>query len=362
MREGLAERLLAEVMGWSPGDVARERPILQSLATYKYDGYHQFSIGMHFIESLATWLRNFDVEDRNTAYEFIKSKLIFVSEAEMRHLVGLSYPDHIREVLLKKVASHTEQPSYLVSKILGSDDFRIARRRSMFLGLSDGARVDVLRRMASLSNEQVYGTYQLSEEKAEDMEQELSRDLNDLGSTARGFSSLFLLDDFAGSGDSLLREENGMLKGKAAMCLETLIQMNEKTRLLDLNSLSVYIVLYICTEGALKTLEQRLSAGCWSLRYPKCSVLPTYLLDGSTKVSKESDPEFDQLLNKYYDSSIMDRHLSKGGPDVIHGYGNCSLPLVLGHNTPNNSVYLLWADKPGLKNKALFPRVSRHRE
>ena len=38
------------------------------------------------------------------------------------------------------------------------------------------------------------------------------------------------------------------------------------------------------------------------------------------------------------------------------------LPLVLAHNTPNNSVYLLWADKPDLRTKALFPRVSRHRE
>ena len=144
MREGLAERLLAEVMGWSPADVARERPILQSLASYKYDAYQQFSTGMHFIESLANWLRNFEKRDRSTAYEFVKSRILFVSEAEMRHLVGLSYPDLIRDVLLKKVALANQLPSYFVAKILSSREFRIARRRSLFLGLSDGARVDVL--------------------------------------------------------------------------------------------------------------------------------------------------------------------------------------------------------------------------
>ena len=362
MREDLAARLLAEVMGWSPEDVARERRILQDLATYKYDAYQQFSTGMHFIESLATWLRNFDEEDRSTAYEFIKSKLIFVSEAEMRHLVGLSYPDHIREVLLKKVASDTRLPLYAVSKVLASDDFRIARRRSIFLGLSDGARVDVLRRMANLSNEQIHSTYQLSEEKADDMKQELSQDLNDLGSTEHGFNSLFLLDDFAGSGDSLLRVENGTLKGKVVRCIETLTQTNANTHLLNLNSLSIYIVLYICTERARKALEERLSAHTWPSSYPKCSILPAYVLDDSTKVTEENAPEFYQLLCKYYDESIMDKHLSKGGPDVIHGYGGCSLPLVLGHNTPNNSVYLLWADKRGLRTKPLFPRVSRHQE
>jgi len=37
MRDALAERLLAEIMGWSPEDVARERPSLQAMATYKYD-------------------------------------------------------------------------------------------------------------------------------------------------------------------------------------------------------------------------------------------------------------------------------------------------------------------------------------
>ena len=58
----------------------------------------------------------------------------------------------------------------------------------------------------------------------------------------------------------------------------------------------------------------------------------------------------------------MDGHLGTGSQDVIHGYGGISLPLILAHNTPNNSVYLLWAEKPGLKTKALFPRVSRHRE
>ena len=362
MREGLAERLLAKVMDWSPADVARERPILQSLASYKYDAYQQFSTGMHFIESLATWMRNFEKEERDAAYEFVTDRLLFVSESEMRHLVGLSYQDSIKDVLIGKVAMANQLPSYFVTRILNSREFKIARRRSLFLGLSDGARVDILRRMASLSNEQVHGTYQISDEKAEDMQRELSQNLKDLDSPENGFNSLFLMDDFAGSGDSLVRMEKGALKGKVVKCIQTLIDANENTRLLDLNSLSIFVVLYICTERALRALEKRLMEDTWQSSYPKCTVLPTYVLDDSIKVTRESAPEFEQLLNNYYDESIMDKHLLTGGPDVIHGYANCSLPLVLAHNTPNNSVYLLWADKPGLKTKPLFPRVSRHRE
>jgi hypothetical protein len=56
MRDALAERLLGSVMEWSNEDIARQRPILQALASLKYDEYQQFSPGMRFVESLALWL------------------------------------------------------------------------------------------------------------------------------------------------------------------------------------------------------------------------------------------------------------------------------------------------------------------
>jgi len=34
--------------------------------------------------------------------------------------------------------------------------------------------------------------------------------------------------------------------------------------------------------------------------------------------------------------------------------------VVLSHNTPNNSIYPLWAESAKLE--PLFPRVSRHKE
>jgi len=80
VRDVLAERLLAQVMGWSPEDVARERPDLQALAAHKYDEYQQFSPGMRFVESLAVWLSNFEeMEERRDAYKFLKRHLIFIS-------------------------------------------------------------------------------------------------------------------------------------------------------------------------------------------------------------------------------------------------------------------------------------------
>ena len=321
---------------------------------------------MHFVESLAIWLRNFEqLEERQAAYRFIKEHLVFISEAEMRHLVSLAYPGHIRPTLLRKAARELRVPNYAIAKIVASDAFQRSERQSLFLGLSDGARIDILRRMSELNNEQVYATYQLSNEKAADMLGELKSDLNSHAAgdrdTREGFKTLFLLDDFAGSGHSLLRQEDGSLKGKIAKCLDSLIDLNSRTHLLDLESLRVYIVLYLATQRALDTLNERLQL-LGRQEWPPCEVTVVHVLNDNIRVDPQHDHEIDRLLVKYYDSSIMDKHLKKGGSDVIYGYAQGSLPLVLSHNTPNNSVYLLWADKPGLRTKALFPRVSRHRE
>jgi hypothetical protein len=69
-----------------------------------------------------------------------------------------------------------------------------------------------------------------------------------------------------------------------------------------------------------------------------------------------------QLLEQYYDPSIHDEHMKKGGtPDSRYGFADCGLPLVLSHNTPNNSVSLLWSPEDQ-KVRGLFPRVQRHKE
>jgi hypothetical protein len=48
MRDELAEALLAKVMNWSDEEKARERPILQDFARYKYDEYQQYAPGRRF--------------------------------------------------------------------------------------------------------------------------------------------------------------------------------------------------------------------------------------------------------------------------------------------------------------------------
>ena len=79
--------------------------------------------------------------------------------------------------------------------------------------------------------------------------------------------------------------------------------------------------------------------------------------------------DFIELTGPTTIQSIRTKHTDVGG--VTHlglGYGGCALPLVLEHNTPNNSVALLWAETDGgVRDGAsapamrpLFRRRQRH--
>ena len=121
MREALAERLLAKVMDWTPEDVANERPLLQAMAALKYDEYQQFAPGIRFVESLALWLRQFKTDnERRIAYDFVKSRLVFFSAAEITHLVTITYPDYIRPLLISRAANTTGVSERYVARVANS--------------------------------------------------------------------------------------------------------------------------------------------------------------------------------------------------------------------------------------------------
>ena len=81
-------------------------------------------------------------------------------------------------------------------------------------------------------------------------------------------------------------------------------------------------------------------------------------IDDEYKIGKQDEDLIEDLIEKYYDSQIEDRHTGK---DLELGFSRCALPLVLHHNTPNNSIALLWSyEDENFNLRGLFPRVKRH--
>jgi hypothetical protein len=367
VRDLLAERLLATVMGWTPEDVAQERPDLQAMAAYKYDEYQQFSPGMRFVESLALWLSQFQSpHEREVAYEFVKKQLIFCSTAELNHLVRITYPDHIRPLLLRKAAIEAGYNERHVAKVAGSVEFKIRQRQCLFLGLSDGARIDVFRRSnhPELSHEQMLQTYEISPERVQSLLDKLTDDVanlvgNEVPGHMKKFRTVILLDDLSASGTSYLTKgQDQEFKGKIGRFYQSVRDPNSATsRLVDLQHTEILIVLYLATEQARRHLDKILSE-VWRPWGTEYSIIVVHPLSDDVCLKPGGNSTFEDLLHTYYDPTIEDEHTRRGGTPLKYGFAACGLPLVLSHNTPNNSLCLLWAESE--KVRALFPRVSRH--
>jgi hypothetical protein len=369
MKDALAEKLLAHILEWNPEDVARERPILQAMAVYKYDGYEQFSPGMRFVESLARWLSQFDKADRKLAYEFIKYRLVYCSAEEMTHLVETAYPDHIRPILLQKVAQEQSLNPRHLGTIADSVAFRVRQRQCLFLGLSDGARIDSFRRAnRDLDHEQIWQTHDLSALRVRELIDKLTVQVRKARNTPDDatiyrFRTLVLLDDFSASGSSYyMPKADSAVGGKIAKFFDSV--MNEPAALAELVSprdFDIQILLYVATEQALAHL-QKYSDQLWGAKNVQCGVQAIQHLPPGINLKRTGDDRFRPLIEKYYDPSIFDQHIEKGGtPDAKYGYADCGLPVVLHHNAPNNAIALLWSyDDRAVRG--LFPRVQRHKE
>lgn len=371
MKDKLAEELLAKVLGWEPRDVAEERPVLQAMAALKYDQYEQFSPGLRFLESLALWLTQFDQEDRAIAYRFLRSSLVFCSAEEMDHLVETAYQDHVRPILLARSAAEQGVNVRHVARIAGSVPFLVLQRQTLFLGLSDGARIDTFRRAnPDLNHEQIWQTHELADERVTELLKKLSVHIADLGGAveeAPKFHSIVLLDDFSASGSSYYASKpDGTASGKVANFLRAL--SDEKSalhRLCDPAGVEVIILIYIATDQAITHLRDALSntvPGVSRVRVQTVQSVPARI-----KISRKDDTvAFTKLVEKYYsdvvDKIVFDVHMRKGSTaDARYGYADCGLPVVLHHNTPNNSLGILWFYE-NCPLRGLFPRVRRHKE
>ena len=361
MRSALAEKLLAKTMHWTPDETSRERPLLQALANFKYDEYQQFSPGIRFIESLVKWLAQFKtVEEKKTAYDFISKSLIFISNDQVAHLVNITYADKIQPIIIKKTADFIGINNFWVRKIVKSTSYKVILRRSLFIGLSDGSKIDQLRRSTSrISNEQVLTTYAISDEKIKDMLAELKK-----SQISNKFNTVFLIDDFTASGTSYFRKVEGGWKGKIYKFLKSVSGAATNAELFQAGEkLDIHIIFYLATSEALEKLRANMEN--FKTEHPEFnfdfSIDAVQVIGSDIKADILKNTAFVDLIKTYYDDSINDSHYKEGKHDEPHlGFNECGLPLILNHNTPNNSLPILWF--PDDKVKGLFPRVKRHKD
>jgi len=331
---------------------------LRRLAAYKYDDYEGFAAGERFFESFARWLGQFDNPDvRRRLVTFVRSEMIFISRDELNHAIACVYPDFIKRALVVQVADEIGLSPFDVHSVVSSTAFRTLRRKTLYLGLSDGARLDRLRRASpELSHEQFWLSPELGPHAISTMREKLEEAMTELELDGEPkFRQVVFVDDFYGSGTSLLyRKDDGDWGGKLARAR---IHVNEDLRSGDNPLLEdearVTVVIYVASTQAEAHIRKVLA-----------EFEPTWHLHVVQQLPPDlpvTDGDLVEICEWFFDDVLIDKHKKERVP---LGYKSAALPLIMHHNTPNNSISPLWADstdRTGGRNRhALFPRYERH--
>ncbi len=379
----LALNLIASVMKWDNEVATKEYAWLRLMSSMKYDGYSDFRAGVRFLESLVSWLRHFDETDRPAAYEFVKTRLVYISSLEMQRVIETFLPEIVTPYLRRSVAAQLGTKPYEVWKTReASKAFTERLRRCLFVGLSDGSRIDVLRRANAglLSQEQVVPMMNVDDDKWKS----LAKDLREQLGPSAMFNDIYLIDDFTASGTTFIRFPEGKPKGKLAKFVSIVQDAGERLGedFPVAKGYTLHIHHYVSTAQAHEALLCRVKEAKEKLsdqRYDAAIITEGMLLPADIKVAtidektkettptKSADKAIVDLCGRYYDHYLfkrLEKHCKEAGQtDMRYGYANCALPLILEHNTPNNSIPLLWAETDGtfgVEMHSLFLRRDRH--
>jgi hypothetical protein len=315
----LAEELLPCDAGEELRTIVEE---LDVLARFKYDRYDGYAQGCRFWEHTIAWLRRFEPCERAAALRLLRRQLVFVSRDELLHLIRCAYPDFLRPALLRRLAREEGDAAAPLSALVRTSQFDELRRSIVVVGLSDGARLDLLRRaVPELASTQF---------------------VLDPGAGVYGsVRHVVAVDDFSGTGRSLIRREGARFAGR----------LSELSRGLPPN-VSGTLLVYVASRRAVHHLRRVVPEA-----FPGWDVVIVQELPGSDRGAADSGAARELLWRHYGVEPSPDTK------DGNMGYRAGELPLVLHHNTPNDSLALLWMppnDGPWSAT-ALFPRCERLR-
>lgn len=203
-------------------------------------------------------------------------------------------------------------------------------------------------------NEQLVIATQIDADKWEDILKSLRKDLGDPNAQ---FATVILVDDFMGTGTSFLRfnTEKDKWTGKLIRFKESVVRLEEGTGIIPFEpNAQLCVHHYVSSYDAAIAVQQRVNEvteqKILSDFFDDIHLSFGLILPQDLPIDKDpsGNAGIIALTKKYYDPLIRTRHTDIGG--VFHlglGYGGCALPLVLEHNTPNNSIALLWAETDG---------------
>ena len=181
-----------------------------------------------------------------------------------------------------------------------------------------------------------------------------------------------LIDDFTASGSSFIRfKEDGSFTGKLPKFFKVL-EENEKFKNLFIENVEIRLYLLIATNKALAYIKDSLKQYMQQHKGLTVQVDCVQKLDEDAMFTSHQEQEAQDMLRiiskeRYINEPALTKAYKKSYSDgdkrYYLGYKQCALTVVLNHNTPNNSLPIIWQPKREDKMQPLYPlfyRITRH--
>ena len=378
MRFNLAKQFLAQLMNWDDIETTERLKEIDLMADIKYDSYDQFMPGIKFVGNFYLWLSQFKEEERRLMYDFVKKYIIYINSNQISHLIDLLYNTKIIPLIREKVVGDFSQKGQLVNKFKyklldNSQEFKSHKRKTLFIGLSDGSHIDIIRRNSYLNNDQVLTNYYPDDNKIDDLVKELGKSDDLANDEVKKFESIVLVDDFTASGTSFIRlKDDGSFSGKLPTFF-TVLKNSDRFKELLADGYEIHLFFLIATKNALTYIKEMLVQYKQQYEGLKIEVDCIQTLDENAKFTNHQEQEAKDMLaiigKKCYihEEDLTDAYKKSYVDDPekrYHlGYKQCALTVVLNHNTPNNSLPLIWQPEKPDKKQPLYPlfyRITRH--
>lgn len=380
MRFNLAKQYLAQLMGWDDIETTAKLQEMDLMSDIEYDSYDQFMPGIKFVGNFYLWLSQFDdLEERKLMYDFVRKYIIYINSTQISHLIDLLYNTKIIPLIREKVvADNTEKGitlnKYNYKRLDNSAEFKSHKRKTLFIGLSDGSHIDIIRRNSYLDNDQVLTNYYPDDTKIQDLTAELEKSKDVLAGAAKKFESIVLIDDFTASGSSFIRKkEDGTYGGKLPTFFKALKENNRFTSLLE-DNVEIRLYFLIATKNSLDYIRDMLEQYKLENDVMDIKVDCVQMLEEDAKFTNRQEEDAKAMMSviskpQYVNESALTKAYKDSYPEgdtQYHlGYKKCALTVVLNHNTPNNSLPIIWQPKRDAKDgkDALYPlfyRITRH--
>ena len=377
MRFNQAKQFLVQLMDWDELEATKRLQEMDLMSDIKYDSYDQFMPGIKFVGNFYLWLSQFkNLQERQLMYEFVRKYIIYINSNQVSYLIDLLYNTKVIPLIRSKVVDDFNAKGAKISKfnykqLDNSAVFRSHKRKTLFIGLSDGSHIDIIRRNSYLDNDQVLTNYYPDDNKIEGLAKDLAFSKEVEHDAVKKFESIVLIDDFTASGSSFIRKKaDGSFGGKLPTFFET-IEKNQKFKDLFTERFEIHLYFLIATNNSLGHIRNLLSEYMAAHDNLTVEVDCVHLLGEDAKFTNHTEPEAAAMMNiisnplYVNEPALTDAYKEsypEGNNDYHLGYKQCALTVVLNHNTPNNSLPIIWQPGRGGNDRLypLFYRITRH--